>query len=75
MLTLTSDIYSAAGIRSAIGVFVDFGAFEWTEVAKDGYFSIDVTAGDDVDFDELIGEFTNFALAHTIESGRGGGGS
>lgn len=70
MLTLSSEFYSAAGIRSAVNTLADFGSFEWDGTASDGYFEVDIKAADDVDPVELEGEFANFALARTVEAAR-----
>lgn len=70
MVRLSTEFYSAAGIRAAIDALEDFGAFRWDESAKDGYFDIEVEAAEDVDGSELEGEFANFALARSVEAAR-----
>lgn len=67
-LRLHRAMYMAQAIRDAIGVFEDFARFEMN---KDGdYYRVDIHDIDaEVDGD-LAGEFSNFALAHTIERKR-----
>lgn len=68
MLQLHEKVYSVEAIRETVATFADFGTFSWNEDAADGYFQIEIEAGDDVDPIELVGEFGNFALARSIEA-------
>lgn len=70
MIAFSADIYSAAGVQAAVDAFADFARFEWSGAPEDGYFKVGFTPDDDVDPAELEGEFSNFALARSIE-GRG----
>ena len=47
--------------------FADFGAFEWSEEATDGYFEVTITSADDIEQKDLEGEFGNFAFARSFD--------
>ena len=68
MLKLCADIYTVAAIQEAVGVFADFAEFDWHEEPESGYFAIGISAADDVDPVELVGEFGNYVLTRSIEA-------
>ncbi len=67
-LRLHRAMYMAQAIRDAMRVFEDFAKFS---MERDGDHYAVAIADVDADVDgDLVGEFCNFALAHTIERKR-----
>ena len=62
-----ATVYREAGIQAAIDAFADFGSFDWSNEAVDGYFEVQVESADDVDQRDLEGEFGNFAFARSYD--------
>jgi hypothetical protein len=66
-MRFNATIYRSGGIQAAVNAFADFGAFEWSQEASDGYFDVTITAADDIELSDLEGEFGNFAFARSFD--------
>lgn len=67
-IRLHKAAYMAQAIRDAMKIFADFARFE---VARDGDYYVVRASDIDPEIDgDLVGEFCNFALVHTIERKR-----
>lgn len=67
-IRLNRAMYMAQAIRDAMRVFEDFATFDMSSDEQHYTITIEDVDGE-VDGD-LVGEFCNFALAHTIERKR-----
>ncbi len=68
LLRFNSALYAADAIRDAVEMFEDFAAITWQPEPENGYFEVSLDAADDVDPQDLAGEFGNAVLVGTIDS-------
>lgn len=67
-IQLHRSMYMAQAIRDAIRVFEDFANFAM--VSDEAHYTVTIQDMDPEVDGDLVGEFCNFALAHTIERKR-----
>ena len=67
-LELHRSIYSENSVEEAVNTYADYGTLEKKDGDKSDYIVVKIKAGEEVDCDELAGEFANYALAASFES-------
>ncbi|MCO4761013.1 MAG: HxsD-like protein [Myxococcales bacterium] len=67
-ISLHRAMYMAQAIRDAMGVFDDFATFSMEK--KGDHYEVTIRDVDPEVDGDIVGEFSNFALAHTIERKR-----